>query len=355
MGSRNRKPQIPPGDEIIGRELFRDSEFMRLSEEWVRRRIYGLSDQEARWLYERYLEAYKEMLPAFEGAYDFEGNPQLLQRAALIDQIQRQFDFLTDDVELHLENTLIESFRQGYAGRAWVMDNSTGEDVKVRFPLLPNEAIRALLLQPSDLFLDWHEELGLNRVDFLTKMRRSLTQSMILGESIQQAQKRLREALGIETDRRKGFKENFWKTLLIARTEILKASNQAAVAIYEQNRDILTGWEWVATRDERTCPICQQLDGKVFLFDEPDKGHRIRVNKKGNTRIVRQPPPSGSHPGCRCTAVPVLADDELMKEITGPWQSYADWAALNGIGAPDDGGLSDQRGSGAHGLNVTSG
>ena len=171
---------------------------------------------------------------------------------------------------------------------------------------------------------------------FVHRVRASITQSLIAGEGIAQAQRRLRDELGIQTDRRKGFKRNFYRTLLITRTEIMRASNLGALSIYEDNQDILAGWEWVATRDEHTCTICRALDSKVFSFDDP-----------------QQPPPSGSHPGCRCTIVPVLIDTDLMDRVSGgPRQTYDQWAIENGIF--DDGGLKTQRSADAHGLNTTS-
>jgi len=337
---RTRRPPLPSDNAAIARKLRTDSETLRYAEWWVRRRIYGFSDQEARWLYERYLDSYREMTAILTSAYDLDGNPNLLRRAELLSQIEREMNRLVSDVESELDRALVEAYQQGYAGRGWVLDTVTGKRVPVRLPMLPVEAIRALLIQPAlgradrrYQGYDWHVELGLTREEFITRVRRSLTSSMIQGEGIRKAQRRLREELGIETDRRRGFRRNFYQTLLLTRTEIMRASNLGALAVYEANQDILRGWEWVATRDERTCPTCAALDSKVFRFDSP-----------------QLQPPSGSHPGCRCTVVPVLRNEDLMREVEGEYETYAQWRARTGI---DDGGLDGQRGSDAHGINQT--
>jgi SPP1 gp7 family putative phage head morphogenesis protein len=123
--------------------------------------------------------------------------------------------------------------------------------------------------------------------------------------------------------------------MLVTRNEILRASNLGALSVYENNQDILDGWEFVSARDERVCKICGALDGKVFKFGDS-----------------QQVPPSGSHIGCRCTAVAHLRDTALMDQVQGgPRQTYSDWARENGI-AMVDGGLAGQKASDAGKLNA---
>lgn len=330
MGSRRRDDSAE-----FARKLRTDTDALREAEIWVRRNIYGLSDEEARWLYDRYKVARMNILAGMSDAWTSDGlNPP--QRLMLFDMIEREMQALMPDVFRHLLDTSERATLQGYYGHAWALEMGTNEDVRIRVPVLPSEAIRAMLLQPY-LGQQWGENLLMSRDEFVLKIKRDLTTAMINGEGIQKAAARLDQSLGVKPDRKKGFQGHFYRTVLIARTEIMRASNLGALAIYEQNRDILRGWEWVATRDERTCKICGALDGKVFKFGDPQLA-----------------PPSGSHPGCRCTAVPVLIDTALMDEVMGgPRKTYAEWAAENGITI--DGGLADQRGSQPHGLNTTGG
>lgn len=292
----------------------------------MRRRIYGLDDQEARALHDLYMQAYRQMAGTLSMAYGSDGSPDVTRRAQLVRQLEAEMGALAQQVGISLDDALVAAYQQGYAGRAWALDQATNPDVRVRFhPVLPAQQIRAALLSPY-MGTPWHEEMGYNFAEYTTRIKRSVTTSLIQGEGMAQAQRRLRDELGVVTDRRKGFRRNFARTLLIARTETMRASNLGALAAYEENADILSGWEWTATKDERTCPICGAMDGKRFKFNDP-----------------QLQPPSGSHPGCRCTIVPVLKDERLMNEVAGIRETYSEWAARNGM--ITDGGLGEQRGA----------
>jgi SPP1 gp7 family putative phage head morphogenesis protein len=324
----------PRDNAAIARALRNDSDALREAERWTRRKIYGLEDQELRWLRDRYVEAYKQIMATLPDAYDAEGKPELARRAVLLAQIERELNDLMDGLTPELGQAVEDAYRQGYYGRAWLLDSVTVQEWNAaRYTVLPSEAIRALLAQDYLGVDDW---INLERDKLIDAIKRSLTLSMIQGESMTQARDRLIKELGLTPGQAKGFKGSIWHIMLIVRTEIMRASNLGALTIYEQNQDVLQGWEWVATLDERTCPICGALDGKVFKF--------------GSTQLQ---PPSGSHIGCRCTIVPWLMDTALMDTILGkPRDTYCEWAERNGI--VDDAELCRQRGADAHALNRTS-
>ena len=68
---------------------------------------------------------------------------------------------------------------------------------------------------------------------------------------------------------------------VIARTEVLRAHNQGRMKFHQQVG--VEKLEWMTMEDERVCPVCGPLDGKVF-----DTGRF---------------PPQPAHPNCRCTSV----------------------------------------------------
>ena len=76
----------------------------------------------------------------------------------------------------------------------------------------------------------------------------------------------------------------------LVRSSVSHVGQQARMATYRENADIITGYEWVATLDTRTCLTCGPLDGKVFPVEDG--------------RSAREPP---EHFNCRCVTVPVLA------------------------------------------------
>jgi len=76
---------------------------------------------------------------------------------------------------------------------------------------------------------------------------------------------------------------NMARALLIARTEGLRAYRESSQRFYQENDDVVRGWRWVSACNARTCPVCWAMHGSLHLVDE---------------QFV-------SHPGCRCTPVPV--------------------------------------------------
>ena len=80
----------------------------------------------------------------------------------------------------------------------------------------------------------------------------------------------------------------------IVRTSVNQVTNQASMAVYAANKKVSPRYEYVATLDSRTSPICQRLDGQTFEYNN------------GPT------PPQ--HFNCRSTVVPVVDFDGLRKK-----------------------------------------
>jgi SPP1 gp7 family putative phage head morphogenesis protein len=76
------------------------------------------------------------------------------------------------------------------------------------------------------------------------------------------------------------------RALVISRTSINEGFRRTALATYQANRDIVTGWRWLCSRGPRTCGLCFAMDGRVFSVDTP----------------------FASHPACRCVPVPITRD-----------------------------------------------
>jgi len=77
------------------------------------------------------------------------------------------------------------------------------------------------------------------------------------------------------------FSKAQYRMEVIARTEVLRAHNQGRIKFHRQVG--VKRLDWMTMEDERVCPICGPLDGKVFDTD----------------RFPQQP----AHPNCRCTSV----------------------------------------------------
>jgi len=81
----------------------------------------------------------------------------------------------------------------------------------------------------------------------------------------------------------------------LARTALAERSAQVTEDFFDQNTDLIAKVQYVATLDDRTCPICAPDDGEVF----PEDGDRPRLPR---------------HLNCRCVYVPVFDDFPLVGE-----------------------------------------
>jgi SPP1 gp7 family putative phage head morphogenesis protein len=113
----------------------------------------------------------------------------------------------------------------------------------------------------------------------------ALTHAVAVGRSPRQTAREIREALGGDLNR----------ALTIARTEHLRAYRGASLRSYQENADILRGWQWRASPSRRTCPVCLAMDGTEHPLDEA----------------------FGSHVNCRCTPIPLLRDRPTPARETG--------------------------------------
>ncbi len=95
------------------------------------------------------------------------------------------------------------------------------------------------------------------------QMKQALIQAVSLGENPRVAAKHMVEAVqGV-------FNGGLTRAEVIARTEQLDAYRDSATATQLANRDVLAGWQWVATLSSRTCRSCIAMHGSIHDIDEP--------------------------------------------------------------------------------------
>jgi SPP1 gp7 family putative phage head morphogenesis protein len=141
-------------------------------------------------------------------------------------------------------------------------------------------------------------------------LKETLMTGIADGESIWTLRKRIEAALEIARNRAE----------MIARTEVLKASNRGSWLSYRQS-GLVEGKAWLATYDQRTCEACSEMDGATMPLDEPffkkGKPHTFSnpgeafegipteggVDMKFDYEEIQHPP---LHPNCRCTLVAIL-------------------------------------------------
>jgi len=312
------------------------AEQIEAGNEYVMGHVYALEDRIVRELFQAYEQAYRDIREDLNKVWQQVGtenwNPEnVAAREVLLAQVVSRMRALDPVAANIILSGMIDGYQGAMVGQAWNLDTSVYEamaDKALVMPVLPVEAIRAQLLAPylGKTFVERFED---KRAEFELRIKNALIQSQIQGDGIYGVQKRIAGELGIDISRRTkadrmANKRAFYRTAMIARTEILRASNLGALAVYQENDDVLQGWEFIATKDERTCPICAPLDGERFAFDS-----------------TQQKPPL--HPQCRCSVLPWLIDQDVMDEKLGTRPVFKTWAAENGITRNDYGQMYDFR------------
>lgn len=129
----------------------------------------------------------------------------------------------------------------------------------------------------------WLDRIDTDFRELELKWRQDLATSFALGEGIELAVDRL--SLSTENIGRQ-------RLSMIARTEMQRVANRAAMEQYERNRDVVKMVQIIETLDDRTCLICAVLDGQTRRLASGDV------------------PPF--HPQCRGFITPVVMSLEEM-------------------------------------------
>ena len=233
-----------------------------------------------------------------------------IRLTALTDRLDGTIKALKAEHTLAIKTAAKESHIEGMAQGALELkvhglpgyDALTGDTAarmaKDAFSLMDRSAL--------DFLVRFNVQLaGQVSTDLLTGIKNSLAVGIAQGLSIPNIAKNIGSVI-LDKD---GFKQA-GKTVfataqqrleLIARTEILRAHNQGRIKFYDTVgvREV----RWMVADDERLCPICAELDGKVFKVDKA--------------------PPIPRHPNCRCTIVAVplrVCSTETLKlqAMAGP-------------------------------------
>lgn len=127
-----------------------------------------------------------------------------------------------------------------------------------------------------------------------TNIQRSITTSIVQGESITKMAKRIQVDLEINAN----------NAIKIVRTETTRNMGQARQSVMEQAKDlgIKLKKKWVASKDDRTRSSHRHLDGEIRDLDKPySNGLMFPGDQTG---------PADEVINCRCKQITVLTDYE---------------------------------------------
>lgn len=155
---------------------------------------------------------------------------------------------------------------------------------RATFSSVPQGQVARLLAGPlgGALFQSAFADLGSR---LLLRVRSILTAGLTRGQSVPVLSRLVQSAMGNAR----------WEAERIVRSEFVRVAGEAALIQFQQNAALLSGVQWVATLDQRTCLQCGALDGRVWA----------------NIRQARVPVTS-THPNCRCVLVPVVRSSRSL-------------------------------------------
>lgn len=200
-------------------------------------------------------------------------------------------------------------FFGSYDQTAWAIDQATPPKVDAVWSRPPEDAVRILVNTPYKGAM-FSQRIGLITNAMASDLRDELVQSLIQGESMQAAAKRVQKVIGANDT--ENIRSYAYRAKTIAQTEIMRAQNMARSFSYEQNRDLLvndTDTEWLVTPDDKLCPWCMRREGKT---DAEIEAASAEADGKEDPfgRSVDQP----LHPHCRCAKIPKL---KSWKDLIG--------------------------------------
>jgi HK97 family phage portal protein len=140
------------------------------------------------------------------------------------------------------------------------------------------------------------------------KLRKTLAQAEADGADIETTSQNIQKL----------FKDmEFYRAERIARKETMTSANFGMVESWKQS-GIVTGQKWYTADDERVCPMCWELHGKMV-------GLGGTFLRKGETQIGSDGNPypvdyenvkyGSRHPNCRCVLLPVTADSKTYEDL----------------------------------------
>lgn len=204
-----------------------------------------------------------------------------------------------------LFDTLSNTYEQAYYRTAYEIENVTG--AKSSFSRLDKDTINKVLETPwaSD-GRDFSDRLWSDKNKLINNLRTELTIGLIRGD---RQEKIVRS-----------FAERMHASLTNAgRLIATESAYFASVGSLDSLKELgVEEYEYLATLDTRTSPMCREMDGKVFKIEDFKPG-------------ITAPP---LHCWCRSTTVPKIDDekgvertarDENNKSVTVPNTTYETW------------------------------
>ena len=178
-----------------------------------------------------------------------------------------------------------------------------GETVLAEFASAESFNVKVPFLE--DFIDNWSYKLSFDIDDVTMDMlKEELKMGIDLGESMIKIRDRVDNVFNDMVGEGWSDEDGLYRSMRIARTETIRASNGAAQEAYRQS-GVVSGKEWLATADDRTCEDCIDMNGKILDLNANyfTKGE----DEEADYADIDGPP---LHPDCRCTLVPIVEEKD---------------------------------------------
>lgn len=321
---------------------------LRLTESWLRRKLYSLEDRAVTAQWRTFSAAYADIRDYGLHAAELARLDTLERTYAAVQWKREVMAYAGPRLSEAVQATSVEAFKAAltawyanYYGKAWQLDVSTRPDVRVNVPTPSMIAAHRGVLLPDlqeaapidsglyDLMGDeWRQRYADELAEMLVKVRRGLDRSTNEQHTVTQALRGVRDSIGLAAAMNAGFTANFYRMQTLTRTAIMDGAQDGAEALWVANRTepegqgrnrtgetiLLSLVTWVTARDERVCITCRGLDGQTDSLFNP----------------FRHRPPA--HPNCRCGEVPTIAAIFLTPDDYLPQDTFGEWLTGFGVG-----------------------
>ena len=202
-----------------------------------------------------------------------------------------------------------EAVKRGLA-KCWVDSMIEGrENAKIAMSKKKDITVIDVETLTNEAFNKWVERYGLMKSEelnqtskkkLLEKLRKTLSESIEAGESVEKTKKRLQESAT------EVFGElSNTRAYLIARTETGASVNLGQMATYQASG--IEKKEWISTFDDRTRESHLQMDGMIANIDETFEVPNYTDGGIDNMLYPLDPNGSaGNVCNCRCTVAPII-------------------------------------------------
>ena len=216
--------------------------------------------------------------------------------AKLLNDINAEIGHLMSTSTAATTAAAAQQFQGSSKWAAYILDQATPPNISANLQLAPISSVQALVNTPFQ-GAQFSQRYGAVGDAMASDIRDQLTQSMINGESMDDAAARLDTVMG---QAGRGYTN---RTLTIARTEIMRAQSLGSWNVYQnQNKDLMAGEPaWHTTADDRLCPWCLGRDGKTSAQIKA-----LKLTARGKSDPFRGSATMPLHPNCRCAWLPQL-------------------------------------------------